>query len=273
MSQPIELLWPHTGRDYPTVPCPPNYDHYTQWPLPAPDALREAIHRPLRGLWIDHVPSGLEVAAQSLLFSHTPDELKDDPLLTGNWKNDPIPRGGHPEVMPAHQVMPDSWFDHPDARRPPPPLEGYTPRSGRHVAANTGMGMSGHPLKRRTEELPELWRQGLLRDPEMRVLAHDVLTEGFCPYISFHHMCFDEGWTIRRAAQVLREAGVYSGELCAWINQWAIPPEGTPPPGSAPAETGKEIYLRCFSQLANDGRWPLSKTEEIAEAANCQRVE
>ena len=46
---------------------------------------------------------------------------------------------------------------------------------------------------------------------------------------------------MRRAAQVLREAGVYAGDLCAWTNRWARPPVGTPPARSTQAETAMSV--------------------------------
>ena len=50
-------------RDYRTVPAPKQMHWNTRWPIPAPEVVRAALTKPLRGLWIDHVPSGAELAA------------------------------------------------------------------------------------------------------------------------------------------------------------------------------------------------------------------
>ena len=65
----------------------------------------------------------------------------------------------------------------------------------------------------------------------------------------------------------------WSGGEALGGNRCAQPPAGTPPAGSAQAETAPEIDRRCRGQLAGSGRWPLSRTEEIAAAHRYLRVE
>ena len=137
-----------------------------------------------------------------------------------------------------------------------------------------GLGMSGSGSKHKAEELPELWRRGLLRTPEERLLANEVLKNTWAsPVVLWHGIVLDEGWTMRTAAQVLREAGICNGQICAWTNRWARRPAGSPPAGSAPAETARQINNRCVGQLADDGAWPLARTAEIAAAHEYRRVE
>ena len=47
----------------------------------------------------------------------------------------------------------------------------------------------------------------------------------------------------------------------------------SPGPRSAPEETAREVHDRCLRQLANEGRWPLSRTAEIAAQEGYRRVE
>ena len=45
--------------------------------------------------------------------------------------------------------------------------------------------------------------------------------------------------------------------VCAWTNQWAWPPAGTPAPRTGPAESAREVHERCVRQLADNGAWLL----------------
>ena len=53
-------------REYRTVPAPEPMRWDTSWPIPAPELVRSTLERPLRGLWIDHVPTGVEIATIKL---------------------------------------------------------------------------------------------------------------------------------------------------------------------------------------------------------------
>ena len=78
---------------------------------------------------------------------------------------------------------------------------------------------------------------------------------------------------MRRAAQVLREAGVYMGALCAWTNRWAKAPAHNRAQARAATERAREVHDRCLRQLADDGAWPLSRTAELAAQQQYRRVE
>ena len=69
------------ARDYAVVPPPPKAPPRT-WPIPAPDVIIQAIDTPLRGLWIDHVPTGAELAAAGLLYIRSAERAKRHPLAT-----------------------------------------------------------------------------------------------------------------------------------------------------------------------------------------------
>ena len=262
-------------RDYAVVPTPGPMQWDTIWPIPAPEVIAKALETPLKGLWVDHVPTGAEIAAMNLGLRRDPQSAWTSPLVTGDWANACCVWGaGHPERMSPQMAMPDAWFDHDQARRPPPGMDDYEPATGKSVRTIIGVSMSGSGNKHDALELPALWRRGLLRTPDERVLAEEVLSNAnYAPETLWYQIVLDEGWTMRRAAQVLREAGVYAGELCAWTNRWARPPVGTPQAGSAQAETAWGIDRRCRGQLWDDGRWPLSRTEEIAAAHGYRRVE
>ena len=263
------------ARDYAVVPPPPRAPPWT-WPIPAPDVIIQAIDTPLRGLWIDHVPTGAELAAARLLYIRSAERAKRHPLATGDWSDSRYALMlVHPEERGPQRVMPDSWFDHDEARHPPPRIDDdYEPESGKTVSTVIGHGMSGSEGKYDAPELPALWRRGLLRTAGQRLLANEVLTAGWAaPTSLWYRIILDEGWTMRRAAQVLREAGVDTGDLCAWTNRWAHRPPNAPAPHSAPPETTHEVYQRCWRQLTDDGTWPLAHTEEIAAANAYRRVE
>ena len=267
-------------RAYRTVPAPEQMHWETHWPIPAPEVVRAALAKPLRGLWIDHVPNGAELAALNVRLRYGDADAGKCPLASGDWA---VYRWtwalGHPEEMGKQMAMPDAWFDHPQARKPPKALSFDDPRSGRIVTWIAERALNAEAAKLARERLPTLWREGLLRAAELRQLAHAVIQsamiENLCrPDMGmWYQMILDEGWTMRRAAQVLREAGVAHGPICAWTNRWARPPAGAPAPGTAPAETAEEILARCEGQLADGGPWPLSQTAEIAAAHRYLRVE
>ena len=228
----------------------------------------------------DHVPSGAELAALNARLRHGDADAGKCPLASGDWAayRWTWPRG-HPEEMGKQMTMPDAWFDHPQARKPPKALSFDDPRSGRLVTWIAERALNPEAAKLARERLPTLWREGLLRAAELRQLAHAVIQGAMIENICrldmgmWYQMILDEGWTMRRAAQVLREAGVTHGPICAWTNRWARPPAGAPAPGAAPAETAEEILARCEGQLADGGPWPLSQTAEIAAAHRYLRVE
>ena len=264
------------ARNYDVVNPPQHSTIPSTWPIPAPAAIREALDTPLQGLWIDHVPTGAEIAAMKLLCTGKPERAQRHPLATGDWSDARYALMLiHPEWMGPQIVMPDAWFDHAEARRPPPQIDDdYEPESGETVATVIGHGMSGSGNKHEAAGLPALWRQGLLRTAEERMLANEVLTAGWAaPASLWYQIILDEGWTIRRAAQVLREAGVDMGEVCAWTNRWARRPAAMPASHDAPLETAFEVHRRCIRQLADDGTWPLARTAEIAAAHEYRRVE
>ena len=262
-------------RGYRVVPAPAVMHWTTNWPIPAPEVVREALTNALMGLWIDHVPTGAEIAAMKLQLCGSEALAWSDPLATGDWKQYPVPAWGegHPEGMSPQMTMPDGWFDHPQARKAPPPLSDYTAHSGRTVDLVVGTAMSGSGNKHNAVELPALWRHGLLQTARERKLAREVLHNiDHAPETLWYQIVLDEGWTMRRAAEILREAGVWAGELCAWTNRWARPPAGTPPARSAAAETAWEVYERCTGQVNEDAVWPLARTAEIAAERAYERV-
>ena len=267
-------------RDYRTVPAPKQMHWETRWPIPAPEVVRAALTKPLRGLWIDHVPSGVELAALNARLLYGDAHPGQCPLASGNWAAYRWTWSwGHPEEMGKQMAMPDAWFGHPQGRKPPKALTFDEPKSGRIVAWIAHEALSTEAAKIARERLPGLWREGLLRTAELRRLARAVIESAQSDNLfrldmgMWYQMILDEGWTMRRAAQVLREAGVTHGPICAWTNRWARPPAGAPAPGTAPAETAEEIRARCEGQLADDGPWPLSRTAEIAAAHRYLRVE
>ena len=177
-------------------------------------------------------------------------------------------------------VMPDAWFDHEAGRRAPAPdvtLESgkvqqpYTAQSGYAVGQVITSSMCGWGDKEAARELPALWRRDLLEPPAERALANQLLRNTNAS--NWYRMMLDEEWTPRRAAEVLREAGIEKGELCALMNRWAKVPPATPPPRLAPAETPAEIAARCRSQITDLGPWPLARTAEIARRRGYKRVE
>ena len=247
------------------------------WPIPTPEAIRAALKRPFRGMWIDHVPTGAEIAAMKLLCTRNVERAHAHPLATGDWSDARYALTLiHPEQMGPQTVMPDAWFDHEQARRPPGRIKGddYEPESGRTVHIVVGHGMSGSGNKFDALKLPQLWRRGLLRTAEERLLAREVLTSGWAaPESLWYQIVLDEGWTVRRAAQVLREAGVYMGALCAWTNRWAKAPAHNRAQARAATESAREVHDRCLRQLADDGAWPLSRTAELAAQQQYRRID
>ena len=283
--RPINKWFACPDRDYPTVPAPQCMQWQTQWPIPAPEVVRAHMREGLRGMWIDHVPDGAEIAAMKQLYLGRTEATATNPLVTGQW--DKYGRDGkygyvwldaHPEHMSPQMVMPDAWFDHDEARKPPPAIQGrwrsprpewYAPRSGQSVGTVIAHGLCGSSEKHNAEELPKLWRRGLLNAQERSLSAH-LLEDA--SNVLWYQIILDEGWTMRTAAEVLREAGVCVGTLCALTNRWAKPPPGAPAPRSAPAEDAPSVIARCRGQLTDTGAWPLKDTEAIAEAREWKRV-
>ena len=266
---------PCPRRAYATMSTPQPMRYQTDWPIPSPEVMCQALKTPLRGMWIDHVPSGAEIAAMNLRCVREPERAWRNPLVTGGWDDYRyVWMAGHPETMSPQMVMDDEWFDHRAAREPPPPIDGYRPESGRTVGTSVGLSMSGSGNKHAAPGLPALWRRGLLRTAEERGLSNELIRNApLAPDTVWYQLVLDEGWTVRRAAQVLREAGVSTGPICAWTNRWARKPEGAPPRGNAPVEEPLKVQARCRGQGSDRGRWPLSRTEEIAGSANYRRVE
>ena len=259
-------------REYRTVPTPYAMAWDTEWPIPAPEVVRAALKAPLAGLWVDHVPTGAELTAMMLLYRQEPETAWSNPLATGDWDSYPYTwLGGHPEERSPQMVMPDAWFDHAAARQAPPALEWYEPKPRQSVNTVIGLGLSGSGHKEEALVLPALWRRGLLIDAEERTLANHVL--GNASAMLWYQIILDEGWTVRRAAQVQREGGTVKGELCQLTNMWAKPPNGTPPQRNSAPETTWEIHDRCYGQTADEGPWPMRLTEEIAARQGYRRVE
>ena len=262
-------------RAYRTVPTPQKMQWDTNWPIPAPEVIAKAIEKPLSGCWIDHVPTGAEIAAMSLGRMRDAQNRRTSPLVTGDWASYRyVWMWGHPELMSPQMVMPDAWFDHDGARQAPPAIDRhkYVPRPGQTVRTVVGSSLAGSGYKHEALELPALWRRGLLRTAGERLLADQVL-RNIDYTVLWHQIVLDEGWTVRRAAQILRETGMYVGSLCAWANRWARQPPGRATVRNAKAETAWEIHDRCTGQMTDDGRWPLSRTEEIARRNGYKRVE
>ena len=93
-------------------------------------------------------------------------------------------------------------------------------------------------------ELPALWRRGPLRTESERGIANHLLRN--VRSLLWYQMMLNEGWTVRHAAEVLREAGSTTGDVCSLTNRWARPPPGTPRPGSSPEEAPGDIIARCM---------------------------
>ena len=72
----------------------------TEWPIPAPEVIHAAITTPLRGLWIDHVPTGAQFAAMGLLCIDDAEEALRSPL--GYLRPHRAPEAHHP--CPRHRV-------------------------------------------------------------------------------------------------------------------------------------------------------------------------
>ena len=244
----------------------------TDWPIPAPEVIRATLATPLRGLWVDHVPTGAELAAMDLLCTGDPDEAWADPLATGDWESYRyVWLGPHPEETSPQRVMPDAWFDHAQARRLPPTFERYEPKGGQTVRDIIDSSLSGSGHREEAQSLPRLWEKGLLASARERALANHLLRNACAA--QWYRMMLDERWTVRRAAEVLREAGIARGDLCALTNRWARPPPGTPEPGSGPAQRAEKLVETCLRQLADDGGWPLARTAEIAAERGYERME
>ena len=57
-----------------------------------------------------------------------------------------------------------------------------------------------------------------------------------------------EAWTVRRAAEIARNAGTFNPEICAWLNQHADPSRLARPDPLPVPETARETRDRCFAQ-------------------------
>ena len=145
-------------RGYRTVPRPRQMRCHTQWPIPAPEVIRAAIRTPLRGLWIDHVPTGAQLAAMDLLYIDDAEEALRSPLATGDWESYPYSRwmSPHPEELWPQMTMGDEWFDHAEAPCPPPPLDDYVPAHGKTTASVIGSRLAGSGEREHARELPAL---------------------------------------------------------------------------------------------------------------------
>ena len=116
--------------------------------------------------------------------------------------------------------------------------------------------------------LSELWGRRLLRTPELREVAAGLIanTQGrqWC------QMMLDKGWSIRRAAEVLREAGADVPEACMAMNRWARRPDGAPEERTAAAETAEEIEHRCRGAARGRGEMASGGHKEDRRGAGVQ---
>ena len=152
---------------------------------------------PLRGLWIDHVPNGAELAAMDLLYTDKLEQAQASPLATGDWESYPyaIWMSPHPEELTPQTTMPEPWFNHAEARQPPAALEDYEPAHGRTVRTVVGSSLSGSGAKEEAHKLPALWRRGLLTSAEERSLANHLLRNASA--VQWYQIMLDEQWTVR----------------------------------------------------------------------------
>ena len=71
--------WPE--RQYATVAAPTNIRYAATDTLPAPAVIRTSLRTPLRGLLIDHVPTGAAIAAIVLRRTRSRRKALQTPLL------------------------------------------------------------------------------------------------------------------------------------------------------------------------------------------------
>ena len=129
---------------YALVPAPWPMQWDTTWPIPAPEVIAGALAAPLKGLWVDHIPTRAEIAALNLGLRRDARIAWTNPLVTGDGKSFDRPwAAGHPERMSPQRVMPDAWFDHGEARCAPPERKGRVVGSRcivRSLAHRQGVG-------------------------------------------------------------------------------------------------------------------------------------
>ena len=155
-------------RDYAVVPAPWPMQWDTTWPIPAPEVIAGALAAPLKGLWVDHIPTRAEIAALNLGLRRDARIAWTNPLVTGDWKSFDRPwAAGHPERMSPQRVMPDAWFDHGEARCAPHRRNGRGVSSGPVASFGLSLTVKALALRLATglNQLVPLGRPSPLRKP------------------------------------------------------------------------------------------------------------
>ena len=220
----------------------------------------------LRGMWIDHVPTVVSLnvlrirgAWERVLerghdFDGNPIDGTDVPWDKKKWSgytadlftNDK-PTARHPGWECNGIVMPDEWFEHPTGNeRPPRTIEkdGTLRREDTDSTGYvTGKCCTGHAYHGIARELPRLWARGPLETEIEIQVANDVMREVLAPWM-WHDIVREQGWSVRRAAEIAREANAWTGVVVHWTNVFAQRPEEFVAPPTR-EESAIEIKSRC----------------------------
>ena len=89
----------------------------------------------------------------------------------------------------------------------------------------------------RRNELPTLAEQTVCNRVFSELLLRQWVDIAIC-----------ERWTVRRGAEIARNAGTFNPEICAWLNQHADPSRLARPDPLPVPETARETRDRCFAQ-------------------------
>ena len=148
-------------------------------------------------------------------------------------------------------VLPDAAFATPPCETPIEALADDVPitwlfSGGDAWTVGFGSRLAGHGNPKLADTLRTSLRSGLLPTLAEQIVCNRVFSEFMLRQWVDVAIC--EGWTVRRGAEIARNAGTFNPEICAWINHHAEP-SLIPTPARLPApETAHQTLDRCFSQ-------------------------
>ena len=165
----------------------------------------------------------------------------------------------HPEDLANHDqlchiasvILPDAAFDTSEGRSLVEDHEGEVPVTWLFIGGDAweaamAKRLAGHGAPHLADTLREHLRRGELPTRAEQLVCHQVNCELMLRQWIEIAIC--EYWTVRRGAEIGRNARTYNPDICNWLNSHGDPSRlGTPDPTPA-AESAQQTLDRCRRQ-------------------------
>ena len=126
-----------------------------------------------------------------------------------------------PEMALRTWPLPLSWFDYPAAHRSLPARDGEC-EAIFFLASLSAGHLAGMPNRPSGDDLAKIFRSAAISNAEWAQLW-DIL--GCIHIVDLKGLLFRAGLSIYEIARAIHLSEIRRGEVCMWINQFAIPPE------------------------------------------------